>query len=739
MTGGRRAPLWWQLLRIGAAAGRAASAGRTRGLALVCATLATGLAISAITLVFAAYEGRDLRDAARSPVRTSEAEAEAGAEAGAGAAKARPPLLYRPAFDVVDNLQYQVVYVLPLRDDAPLPPGVSAWPRPGQALLSPALLAAGRDEGITTRYGTVAGTVGEEGLASPGERFAYVRPARVPADTSTMWPVARFGSPSPSGIGENLFVKPVHLLLGIAVFMGALPAAALSVSGARAGSDARDQRTALLGALGGGRRARAVINTGEAALPVALGTLAGTGVALWLLAQDTRLPLVGYTLAVADARRWAWALLGAPLLAAALVLLCVVLTHPPQDRRQGPRPRLVRTRLPRWWPYLCPLMALVAVQGPGLAPNPGVRLLIYVIGVGGTILTLPSLIGLAAVAAGHGLARLGRRTGRPGALVSGRWAAAWPGATVRLTAGVVIAFVLVGQTQLWVTRNTGPAVQAQQTVKRVGTSAILVDLRDDKPVPPAFLTELPPGVTALKLSVDHAKGTAELNGPCQALQRLSLPCSPQAVRVELRTADVRVRELASWDTPGQGLLARQTTTPQGSVIVLVGEPGRQISVPAVKEAANRHLGMAIPVETIAGSWLNGATMDNRQGLWVLLFGAFAVIVTTVSIVVSNLAEFVRFSRQITALTVLSGNRTIYLSTAFFTLFVPLLAASLIGLATHYVLATPMTTGAYADGASLSWPVLAAVLATASAMALLVWLWGAHGAVRLTHRWRPTAD
>ncbi|MER5807866.1 ABC transporter permease [Streptomyces sp. NPDC002033] len=725
MTRSRRAPLWWQLMRVGAAAAREAPAGRVRFVALACATLAASLALCAITLVLASYEGRDLRDAARSPVRPPQA--------------APAALLYRPAFDVVDDLQFQVAYVLPLRDDAPLPPGVAQWPRPGQALLSPALLAAGRDEGIETRYGTVAGTIAEEGLASPGERFAYVRPMDTPTDTSRMWPVVRFGAPSPSGIGENLFVKPIRLLLVIAVLMGALPAAALAVSSARAGSDARDQRTALLGALGGGWRARAVINIGEAALPVAVGALLGVGLSLCVLAQDTRLPLVGYTLAVADARRWVWAVAGAPPAAAALVLLSVVLVHPPQDRGQGPRPRLVRTRLPRWWPYLCPFMVFLAVQGPALAPNPAVRLLVYATGVGGTLLTLPSLTGLVAVAAGHALARLGRRTGRSGALVSGRWAAAWPGATVRLTAGVVIAFVLVGQTQLWVTRNTGPAVQAQQTVKRVGSSVILVEVGDDKPIRPEFLAALPSGVEALRLSVDGAKGTAELNGPCAALRRLSLPCTPQAAPVEPRTADVRVRELHSWDTPGQGLSARQASTPKGAVIVLVGDPGRQISVPEVKEAANRHLGMAVPVGTIAGSWLASATMDDRQGLWVLLFGAFAVLVTALSIVVSNLAEFVRFSRRITALSVLTGNRTIYLSTAFFTLFVPLLAASLIGLATHYWLATPLTTGAYADGASLSRPVLVTVLATSLAVALLVWLWGAHGAVRLTSRWRPTAD
>ncbi|WP_327136046.1 hypothetical protein OG311_38955 (plasmid) [Streptomyces sp. NBC_01343] len=443
------------------------------------------MVLSALTLIFAAYGGRDLRDAARSPLSAS-SEAD----------KSNAPLLYRPTFDVVDNLQFQVVCLLPLRDDAPLPPGVSAWPQPGQAVLSPALLAAGRDEGIATRYGAAAGTIGEQGLASPGERFAYVRPPAALDDTARMWPVTGFGAPSPSGIGEGLFVKPRYLLIGMAVFMGAIPAAALSVSAARAGSDARDQRTALLGALGGGRRARALINAGEAALPVAVGTASGVAASLWILSGDTRLPWVGHTLAAADARRWAWAMTAAPLLAAALVLLGVVLTHPPQDRREGVRPRLVRSCLPRWWPYLCPFMVLIALQGPGLAPNPPTRLLIYVIGVSGTILTLPSLIGLAAVAAGQGLAAWGRRTGRSGALVSGRWAAAWPGATVRLTVGVVIAFDLVGQTQLWVTRNTVPAVQAQQTVKRVGTSAVLVEPRDDKPVPPAFLGELPPGVQA---------------------------------------------------------------------------------------------------------------------------------------------------------------------------------------------------------------------------------------------------
>ncbi|MFI5671402.1 hypothetical protein [Streptomyces sp. NPDC051704] len=156
------------------------------------------------------------------------------------------------------------------------------------------------------------------------------------------------------------------------------------------------------------------------------------------------------------------------------------------------------------------------------------------------------------------------------------------------------------------------------------------------------------------MSVDHAKGTAELNGPCGALQRLALPCTPdRPAPVESRNADVRGKELYSWDTPGRGLFARQTETPKGSVMVLVGRPGQQ--------------------------------------------------------------------------------------TSFFALFLPLSAASLIGLAAHYWLATPMTAGSYSDGATHSWPVLTLVLATMFAMALTVWLWGAYGAARLTQRCRPTAD
>ncbi|MET9323862.1 hypothetical protein ABZX75_27330 [Streptomyces sp. NPDC003038] len=52
-------------------------------------------------------------------------------------------------------------------------------------------------------------------------------------------------------------------------------------------------------------------------------------------------------------------------------------------------------------------------------------------------------------------------------------------------------------------------------------------------------------------------------------------------------------------------------------------------MPVIKAAANRHLGMAVPVETIAGSWLTAANMDDLNGRWVMLYGTFAVIVVII--------------------------------------------------------------------------------------------------------------
>ncbi|HZX39394.1 MAG TPA: hypothetical protein VFF37_13850 [Streptomyces sp.] len=693
--------LWWQLIRIGWAAGRSGTASRVRNVALGCAALAMTLALSAVAAVLATYDGRDARAAARSPQFTESAK---GPDARA---------LWSDTFDDVENRQFSVVHIEPLTDDAPLPPGLSRWPAPGEAVLSDALLEAGAGEGIAGRYGKAVGSIDESGLATPGERLAYVRPSAAVLDRAAMNPISGYGAASPAALGDMLAVKPPYMLLVLMLFMLILPVGALAVAAARAGSDARDQRTALLGVLGGGWRVRSALNVGEALLPAACGALVGALLTVPALLSDITLPGVAYELSAADVRRWSWAVMGSAIPAFLLVLLVVVLMHPAQQKRgRSTRPRLSSSRLPRWWPYLCPLMLLLAVRGPELAPGGGLRLLVYAVGVLGTVATIPSLLALLCAAAGRGIAAAGHRYGRSGALVAGRWTAAWPGTTARLTSGVIIAFVLIGQVQLWQSRNSGPAAEAR----------------------------------ALWLAVDHSKGTAEIVGSCRGLTELGLPCSPKNAALSPAHLDPRVSELGYWHTPmgaGNGLTARVDEglpkDPSGRTLLLVGAGGKQLSVPGVKTIANAHLGTSPAVGAIGSSWLSGANLLALQSRWVLFFGAAGVLVIAASIAVGNLAEFLRFARRMSAPSVLTGRRTIFFSVAAFTLLLPLALAGVVGLGTHVWLATPLTSAADSLSFELSWSILYAATAGAGMLALVVWVWGSLAAVRQSASWRPKAD
>jgi hypothetical protein len=83
--------LWWQLIRIGWAAGRSGTSSRVRNVALGCAALAMTLALSAVAAVLAVYDGRDARAAARAPQFTESAK---GPDARA---------LWSDKFDDVEN------------------------------------------------------------------------------------------------------------------------------------------------------------------------------------------------------------------------------------------------------------------------------------------------------------------------------------------------------------------------------------------------------------------------------------------------------------------------------------------------------------------------------------------------------------------------------------------------------------------------------------------------------------
>ncbi|MFF2022018.1 permease [Streptomyces sp. NPDC058171] len=716
MTRDRR--LWTRLLRIGLAAGRGTPGDRLRWWALFAVAATVALVVLGTVAAVATHQGREQRNEARGPILTD--------------ARRDATLMYREVLDTVDDVQHSVLYLVPLTDDAPLPPGLSAWPEPGQAVLSPELAARGRHLGIHDRYGESTGTIGKDGLAAPSERLAYVRPARTPGrDAEGWWYAEGFGRALP--IGEMVDQRPVTDPLLTFWALTGVPALALSVIAARVGSRTRDRRSGLLHALGAGRRHRALVQVGEAAAPLLLGTLLMALPQLAASRWDLRLPPTGYVLDSRDIRA-AWPAASAGLLLSVLFLLAVVvLTHRAPREGRATRPGAASSSVPPWRPACCGLGVALVVTSQYLPERNALAPFAL-----GTVLMwgfLPSVAALVTRRVGAGLAARGARTGRAGQLIGGRWTAAHPGVVVRLALAMVIGLGIVAQLQVWNSRLGEQAELARLTQARIGDGVLAVQVTPMTPrAVDAFARTLPDGAFLLKRNTtydDQGRGSTSLQGSCRALRSLDLGCPAQLSPAT--GGDRRIEEIRRWSTPDirvRAVAAPFGLTAQDSALV-IAERGR---LSEVKRAAFAVLATAEP---LGDTWASGAAGKARANNWVLLYGVTGLAVLALTGGLGAAAEFVRIRGILAPLTVLTGTRSVFRSVAFWHLTLPLLVAT--------VLATAVTAWhslffiAAAGEGSVSWTVLAAGASGCVLVALLVGALGARSAIRATRSWRPTAD
>lgn len=741
MTGGlaNRAHLTLRLLRVGRAAGRAAEAGRIRRVALFAATFLLALGLAALAVVHATYEGARERDQDRAPVLVAEEDADSAA------------VLWKGSFDSLrGGSQFQVAYLTPQRDDAPLPPGLDRWPQAGEAVLSPALLEAGRQEGIAERYGRLAGTIEQEGLAHANEYLAYVRPHHDLTDDQNPWPLAGFGPEAgpvtTSGLDDDkpewmfqvtvlgLFVLPTMVLLGVA---------------ARAGADQRDRRTALITALGGRRRDRLLITLGETWRPAALG-----GTLAWLpvvgaLATDCRLPWIGYTVQAADVRQWFWLALLAPL--AAMAAACAVALLAQRLTKHGGRQGGVRPRLrrrPTRWAVLCPIMIFVAVRVPEFfEPATPPYILTNWFGVAGTLLTLPAAV--AAIAAGTGrlLARVGRARGQAGTLIAGRRLATHPGPLARMTAGLVIAVCLLLQVFAWQGVFGSQAAAAQHTLDRMGESGLVVPLPEDVDAAHVrrLASELPPGAESVLLTRSLQDDTL-VQGTCGALRTLALPCTDAPTPLADPPTEPLTRELARWyaadgtslvvaarDDPSTALAERGADSME---LFVFSRDGSDLSMPTLKTLVHRVFPIGVEVQTLGGQWLVGGETNREHGQWILFFGVLGIGILAIATGTGALAEFLRNGRALAPLSVLTGNRRTFVTIAAWTVLAPMILAGLAGAVVGTWIATPTLVAGYL---TIPAALLATCLALICTSSTALWIWGSKVSVHHATTWRPRGD
>ncbi|URM90505.1 hypothetical protein LUW75_11385 [Streptomyces sp. MRC013] len=659
----------------------------------------------------------------------------------------KPIALWKPGFDVVDGLQYSVISVVPLSADAPPPPGVKAWPGPGEAVLSPALAEVGAVEGITDRLGRDAGRISEAGLSTPSERLAYVRPSEPLVDEEGMFTITGYGAPGPL-VGDPLFVEPLELFALAVVGLMIFPAGVLVVIAARVGGEARDRRAALLDALGASSTARALVNLGEAGLPVVLGAALGLGGLVALVAAGATLPFTDFVVPAETTRTATVPLVLTALACVLLVLLVVIVLHRHNTSHPTTRPGGGSRRMPRWWPALFPVALLLATRGPGLlaADSPRLFLAVYFVGVLTVFATLPSVLALAAAALGRLLTRIGRRYGGRGTLIAGRWLVAQPGVTARLVAGFVVAIGLIGQVQLNTSRLSEPMIAAKATAERVGTSVVTVATPRGDTRTPAFLADVPKDVAVFSLRTGPVPdGTVQsvLQAPCEQLRVIHRACSKNSSPATVVDRDNRLAELARWHAPSgqiqlrEGPLLGKVSAEESSQLVLMSVSGKDLDVAAVKRAANRHLAMATVVEAPGGGWLSSSLLRESRVNWIMLLGCFALIVVGLAIGLNSIAEFLRHSRSFAPLGVLTGRRGLFVSVAAWVLLMPTVLAAVIGAVVYLWLSGPYTDPVV--GAQLSWPVLGYLMGGVLILSAGIWGCGAWSSARGASHWRPAAD
>lgn len=720
---------WRQLARIGRTAGSRAEAGGFRWWALVAAAAVLATAFLGLATVQAAYDGRTGRGQDRTPVFTED--------------RGQAIAMWAEHIDSTGTVPHSVYLVRPLRPDAPPPPGLARWPKPGEVAMSPELAHAG--QGVTTRYGRVTATIGPQGLASPSERLAYANPSTVPATADYPWfLVSSFGAPGTPFILAGADGSQAQMVMTFAA-LALLPALALAVIAVRIGSHGRDRRTHLIHALGGTWRHRAVLNMAEAAAPVALGT--GVAGLLWVagMIHDVRLPFSRYVVAAHDLRTHLVGAALALLVSAATLLLLAVVLHRPTGRSgkrtTGTRPVVFDTRIPMWRQvgFVGGLFVIVFAQ----YLTGFVAVAAFVAGTVCLWVFLPSVAAQVAAALGRLIARRGHASGKAGRLIGGRWTQTRPGVIVRLATAMIIALGLMAQMQVWNSRHGESVRRAEVTQGRIGDTVIAINgSRLTSGILSRLDAAFPPG-THVILATDQPEQRAMLlRGSCPALTELNLRCTDTptpALGPGTNQADLRkVQEIAAWYSPNVRVqtadLSQLRADLDRSALLAVTHEGGHLA--QVKRAVFQVVPTAT-VEELGGSLLIGAHTRERNNDWINLFGLTGLAFLLAAGAVSAGGEFSRTRTSLAPLAAITGNREVFAKVTFWHLTIPLLVCTAIaGLVTS--LHSVFFVATVKEG-TVTWISIAGGTAVCAAVSVVIGTIAGRASDRAAAQWRPTGD
>ncbi len=356
-------------------------------------------------------------------------------------------LWWLPSTDQFGNQAIDQIDIAAAGPDAPVPPGLSQLPRPGQYYASPALTALLRSEPaneLRDRFpGRQIGTIGAAALPSPNSLIVVIghtrhqlsrAPGAIEVGAIQRTP-ANCGA-CQSSIGSGPVLQ--FILVGGAVAL-LLPVLILIATASRLSAARREQRFAAMRLVGATPRQVSVVSAVEAVVAAVAGVAAGFALFFVFRPLLYHVPFTGVPFAQGDLSLHGidivLVVVGVPaaaVVSARLALRKVQVSPLGVTRRASSRP----PQMVRIIPLLAGIAVLAYFDATGKPGSNGGQLLELLAGFVLLVLGLV-LAGPWFTTAGSRL--MTNRASRPATLIAGRRLLDNPRAAFRFTSGLVIA------------------------------------------------------------------------------------------------------------------------------------------------------------------------------------------------------------------------------------------------------------------------------------------------------------
>jgi hypothetical protein len=356
-------------------------------------------------------------------------------------------LWWEPSTDSFGSQLIDQIDVAAAGPGAPIPPGMSRLPGPGQYFASPALVSLLRSQPadeLRDRYpGRLVGTIGSAGLPSPNSLIIVIghsvgqlskQPAAIEIGAIHRGLANCYGCQSVVGSGPVL----EFILVGGAVAL-VLPILILIATASRLSAARREERFASMRLVGATPRQISTISAVEAVIAALAGVVLGFGLFFAFRPLLYHVPFTGAPMAQGDLSLHAVdiliAVVGVPIAAvvsARLALRRVQISPLGLTRR-------VRTRPPgtaRIVPLLAGIAFLAYFDAAGKPGAIGSQLLELLVGF---VLLIVGLVLAGPWLTTAGARIMAKKANRPATLIAGRHLLDNPKAAFRFVSGLVIA------------------------------------------------------------------------------------------------------------------------------------------------------------------------------------------------------------------------------------------------------------------------------------------------------------